>query len=241
MTNLSKPTVSVVIPAYNEAKRLPPVLRHWLELESKLPLKIVEYLVVNDGSTDQTSEIISQMTEPRVRCLDRPRNQGKGAAVKHGALQATGDLILILDADGATDLAELPKLVSALNDQTIVIGSRYVPGSRVTHVQPLSRRLISRGGNWLIQRLLLPGIKDTQCGCKLLTRDAAQELIPKLTRPGFSYDVELLSLARRHGYQIKEVPVTWTHVSGTSVHASVDSLRFLADVWRLSRESRHTG
>lgn len=241
MTNRSKPTVSVIIPAYNETGRLPGTLEKYLASEKQLPFEIIEYLIVDDGSTDGTGELVEKMGHPRVHCLRRPTNQGKGAAVKYGALAAKGDLIFILDADAATSLSELPKLAAVVDNRSIAIGSRYVPGSQITHPQPLSRRIISRGGNWLIRRLLLPNIKDTQCGCKLLTRTAAQEIFPLVTRRGFSYDVELLSLAHRQGYRIIEVPVKWTHVSGTSVHASVDSLRFLRDVWRLYRESRHAG
>jgi dolichyl-phosphate beta-glucosyltransferase len=239
---MKKPSMqaSVVIPAYNEAKRLPRTLRRFWRTAQKLNLPIVEYLIVDDGSTDQTHTVVDRLRRHKreVKIIRLPHNLGKGGAVKAGALAARGDLIIILDADGSADLKELPAMITALQKKSIVIGSRYVSGSQIVHRQPWSRRLISRGGNWLIRRLLLPGIYDTQCGCKLMTREAAQKLFPLLTRNGFSYDVELLVLAHRHGYTIIEQPITWSHASGTSLHASVDSWRFLQDVWQMHREYR---
>ena len=233
-------TVSVVIPAYNEAKRLPRTLRRFWRTAQKLNLPIIEYLIVDDGSTDQTHAVIDRLRHHKrgVKIIRLPQNLGKGGAVKAGALAARGDLIIILDADGSAEIKELPAMITALQKKSIVIGSRYVAGSQIVHRQPWSRRLISRGGNWLIRHLLLPDIHDTQCGCKLMTRAAAQELFPLLKRSGFSYDVELLVLANHHGYQIIEQPITWSHASGTSLHASVDSWHFLKDVWQMSREYR---
>ncbi len=223
--------LSVVIPAYNEAGRIGPTLdlvRAWLSEH----VPVYEIIVVDDGSTDETAEIAMGAGD-NVRVVRNDGNRGKGYSVAHGVREACGDTILFSDADLSTPIAECARLSQALADADIAIGSRALEKSNVTKHQPLYRETMGRIFNGIVQVLAVRGIRDTQCGFKLFRGDVARKLFSQLTTDGFAFDVEVLMLARRDGYRIEEVPVTWINDERTRVHPVYDSLRMLRDVVRL--------
>lgn len=226
--------LSIIIPAYNEAKRLPEtlaLLKDYIEEQSY----DCEVIVVDDGSRDQTAELVLAMAKrfPQLKLLQNEKNLGKGETVRRGMLAATGRLRLFMDADHSTPISELPKLLKYADTYPVVIGSRYLKSGSVKIKQPLKRRLISRSGNWLIQRLALPGIRDTQCGFKLFSAQATADIFSRMTMTGWSLDVELLAIARQQTLAIKEVAVEWYDAKHSKVRASRDANRFLRDLWKI--------
>ncbi len=223
-------SLSVVIPAFNEEKRLPGTL---LKVLSFLRARgeTFEIVVVNDGSTDRTSEV-ARNAGPEVRVLENPGNRGKGYSVRSGMLNATGAWRLMTDADLSTPIEDLETLKGALQgDAQIAIASRAVAGANVEKHQSMAREASGRFFNLLVRWLHLPGIKDTQCGFKLFSAAAAQAAFRDSRLDGFAFDVEALVLAHRAGFRIREVAVTWrndeqTRVSfGRGLAAFVDLFR----------------
>jgi dolichyl-phosphate beta-glucosyltransferase len=223
--------LSVVIPAYNEAARLPATLAATTRYLAGAGYTS-EVIVVDDGSRDGTGNLtITDHESVPLNVLLRPRNGGKGAAVRDGLRAAAGEFVLIMDADHSTPIREVERLLAkARRGVPIVIGSRYVRRGSVKVRQPPHRIVVSRLGNKLIQRTLLPGIKDTQCGFKLLERSTVRAIEPHLTRSGFSIDIELLALARRFGYVVVEEPVEWSHAPGTRLRVAQASAKLIRDV-----------
>lgn len=205
--------LSIIIPCYNEELRIGKTLEavgSYLEHQSY----DYEIIVVDNGSKDTTANIVSnhQKKMPALKLIHR-QNFGKGWAVKQGMLEATGDFKLFMDADNSTDIREVEKLLAyAATDFEVVISSRKIEGALLAHPQPWHRAIL---GNIfvLIVRIIIPlrGIKDTQNGFKLFTKKAADILFPLQTLYYWSFDVELLALAQRHGLNIKEVPITWNN------------------------------
>jgi dolichyl-phosphate beta-glucosyltransferase len=194
-----------------------------------------ELIVVDDGSRDRTIEVATAAAEgdPRVRVLAQPRNRGKGAAVRAGMLAASGDRVLFSDADLATPIEELAKLEARLDrGADIAIASRALPESDVRTRQHPGREMMGRTFNVIVRALVLGGIKDTQCGFKLFTRAAAQDVFGRATLDGFAFDVEVLLLARGR-WRIDEVPVVWHHVEESKVSPGTDAARMFVDVVRL--------
>ena len=211
------PRWSVVIPAFNEADRLPPFLETVVTYFEGRD-EPYEVIVVDDGSTDGTAEIVEARRLASVRVLRLPSNMGKGAAVRAGMLAAKGAYRLFADADGATPIVELKRLEPILvAGADVVIGSRVLvdPGVAVT-TRP-HRVAAGRVFNWLVARVGLRGIADSQCGFKAFTAPAAARLFEALSTQGFSFDVELLLLARAAGCRIVEVPVNWADQAGSKV------------------------
>jgi dolichyl-phosphate beta-glucosyltransferase len=212
-------TLSLVIPAYNETPRLPQTLSALQGFFSHPPAgtSLTEVIVVDDGSKDGTAELARSWSDRLpMRVITLPQNRGKGAAVREGMLAAKGDLVLMYDADGATPISELPSLIKAMKEQnaTIAIGSR-VDNEREVSMQGY-RRIIGRAYHTLCAPLH-PGIRDAACGCKLFTRDAAQDLFSRQRIDRFAFDIEILSLALLHGYNVAQVPVRWTAVEKSKV------------------------
>jgi len=209
-------SISIIIPAYNEETRLPATLRAVCAYLDTTVWDFTEIIVVNDGSTDQTSAVARS---GGVRVLDNPGNRGKGYSVRHGVLEARGEWILVTDADLSSPIGELERLWSAAEREQaqVSIGSRAVDRSLVGVHQPFPREMLGRLFN-LIMRLItgLP-FRDTQCGFKLFEARAAREIFKRQLLDGFGFDVEVLFIAGRLGYRALEVPVRWDNVVGTKV------------------------
>jgi dolichyl-phosphate beta-glucosyltransferase len=232
----SLPTLSIILPAYNEERRIGPTLQRIAAFMAGSG-EPYELIVVDDGSADRTPAIVAEFAaaHPATRLLAMPRNRGKGAAVRTGVLESRGREVLFSDADLSTPIDELIRLRAALHaGADLAIGSRAIPGA-VTRTQPLLRR-IQGGGFHLLTRLLgfhvVAAIADTQCGFKLFRGAVARALFRELTLAGFAFDVELLELAHRR-FQIAEVPVEWTHAGGSKVRPVVDAVKMLGDLMRI--------
>jgi dolichyl-phosphate beta-glucosyltransferase len=222
--------LSVVIPSYNEEKRLEASLRHAIEYLARRGTPY-ELLVVDDGSRDRTSELAAAFADQGVRVLRHERNRGKGAAVRTGVLASRGRRVLLSDADFSTPIEELEKLESRLQDGTpLVIGSRGLADSQVRQRQPFYREMMGKTFNRLIQMLGVRGIRDTQCGFKLVEGDLGRSVCSQLITEGFAYDVELIWLTRRRGYHVAEVGVVWINSPDSRVDPIRSSFSMLRDV-----------
>jgi dolichyl-phosphate beta-glucosyltransferase len=212
------PKWSIVIPAYNEAERLPPYLEEIIGYFEGRG-EPYEVIVVDDGSRDGTAERVRHVAGAApVRVIPLAGNEGKGAAVRHGMLAAVGAFRLFADADGATPIAELKRLEGALaTGADVAIASRTVRDASVSVVAQPHRVVAGRVFNWLVARLGLRDIGDSQCGFKAFTARAAEATFGKLRARRFGFDVEILLLARRQGFRIAEVAVNWTDKPGSKV------------------------
>lgn len=205
--------ISVIIPAFNEQERIAPTL---LAVDSFLAKISVRYeiVVVDDGSSDGTVALVESMAEKmmNLRCINTINNRGKGHAVRVGMLNAQGQVRVMCDADGSMPPEEMPKLLTPIFEgkTQIAIGSRYAEGAKSDVAQPKWRVIWSRLANKVIQRSLVAGIRDTQCGFKAFSAEAAQAVFSKATIDGWSFDLEVLGLASRMGYSIQEVGVEWS-------------------------------
>lgn len=230
--------LSIVIPAYNERDRLPSSLSRIVRYLEKRGFaeNEAEVLVVDDGSCDGTFDLAAEWTEP-VRFLRLPSNRGKGAAVRAGVMASRGALVLLCDADLSTPIDELGKLEAKLPLAPVVFGSRATPQSEIGTYQPWYRNQMGKMFNRILWVLGVRGIKDTQCGFKLLRGDLARELFADLEVERFAYDVELLLRARRAGHAVLEVGVRWDHVEESRVSPIRDASRMLLDVLALQLRS----
>ncbi len=231
---MKKPYLSVVIPTYNEAKRLPLTL---IDIDKHLSGADFSYeiLVVDDGSTDETVQIVKHFMGiiPNLRIIENERNKGKGGVVRQGMLEAKGDYRLFTDADNSTSITHFEPMRPYLSSgYDVVIGSRDVPGAKMEPPQTLIKRLAGNMGNILIQVLLLPGLWDTQCGFKCFSGKAAQAVFPLQKIHGWGFDVEVLALAKALGYKIKEMPVIWINDPESNVKIT-GYISSLLDVWRI--------
>lgn len=206
--------LSLIIPAFNEAKRIAPTLITYSQYLDKTAYNY-EIIVANDGSNDNTVEVVKKLQNsiPQIKILNCEQNKGKGQAVRLGMLVATGEIRLFADADGATPIEELEKLIAPIrsNQVKITIGSRYLDKSHIEKSQPLYRRVWSRTANYFVQRLLLPGIVDPNCGFKAFDGQTAQFLFSQCIINEWSFDLEVLGLAKKHQLSILQVPVKWIH------------------------------
>jgi dolichyl-phosphate beta-glucosyltransferase len=228
-----RPHLSIVIPAYNEARRLPATLA-LLGDALRGEAGRCEVLVVDDGSRDATVAVVEQTRAdfPGLRTLAAP-HRGKGHAVRLGMLAAEGDFVLFCDADLSVPVEQMLRLPSLLGDAyQVAIASREGSGAR-REGEPGYRHLMGRVFNLFVQALAVPGIEDTQCGLKCFTRASARAVFERLTVDGFGFDVEALFLARKLGYRVRQVPVDWRHVPQSRVDPVRDTLRMLADVLRV--------
>ncbi|MBI4519646.1 MAG: glycosyltransferase family 2 protein [Gemmatimonadetes bacterium] len=224
------PSLSVVIPAYNEQERLPQTLAAIARLVRERTLDW-EVIVVDNGSPDATSAVVREAMAgfEQLRLL-RTARRGKGLAVRTGVLAAHGQVVVFADADLSWPLEELAHFPTLVDDRTpVVIGSREGIGARRIG-EPLYRHLMGRAFNWVVQALAVPGIQDTQCGFKALRHDAARAIFSRQTLDGFGFDVEVLFLARLLGHGIREVPLRWEHKENSRVQPVRDAMRMLRDV-----------
>jgi len=238
--NLSRggpaPELSVIIPAYNEAERLPPFLEQVIEFAAADPRQ-VEIIVVDDGSSDGTSDAVLSRAVPGVRLIRHLQNAGKGAAVRTGMLRAIGHKRLFVDADGATGMSQLPLLEAA--ESPVAIGSREGEGAVVQASK--HRRFLGRWFNRAVRMGAVPGILDTQCGFKLFSTPEAIELFTFSRETGYAFDVEVLMLAHKRGVQVAEVPITWTEIPGSKVSLLKDGMKMLEAVRRIKARWRKGG
>lgn len=204
--------LSIVIPVYNEEDRIVPSLEAILAFFTNQEL--LEIVVVDDGSTDSTMEVIAQVNSPLIKTISYAPNKGKGHAVKQGMLEAQGEIILLTDSDLSTPIDEYTKLAKFAEKGRMVIGSRALERSAVTN--KWYKIFLGWLGNKFIQ-LLLPGIRDTQCGFKVFHRKDIQQIAPLMSINGFGYDFELLFLGRKLGAKVVEVPVKWANAEGSKV------------------------
>jgi dolichyl-phosphate beta-glucosyltransferase len=227
--------LSVIVPAFNERRRLPATLARVREFLDGAG-EAYEVIVVDDGSTDDTATAAEALARewPQLSVLRLEPNQGKGAAVRRGMLAAKGDLRLFSDADLSTPIEELSKLRAALGGATaVVIGSRALADSEIEVHQPWRREFMGRTYNRLLRNLVLPGLADTQCGFKIFTAEAAVVCFEPLETPRFGFDAEVLLRARINGWEIAEVGVRWRHAEDSRVSPMRDSIGTLLDLLRL--------
>jgi dolichyl-phosphate beta-glucosyltransferase len=234
MSNLSPfVDLSIVVPAYNEEQRLPPTLDRLARFLATLSLRS-EIVVVDDGSKDDTCGVVERAMAkiPGLRLVRQMPNRGKGAAVRLGMLEARGQIRVMCDADCSMPPEQLPRLLAPITacKAEIAIGSRYAEGARTDVKQPLYRVLWSRLCNKVIQRSLVPGVRDTQCGFKAFTAEAARDLFRRGRIDGWAFDLEILALARRRGYEIQEVGVEWLDDRRSRINP-------LKDMWKVIREA----
>lgn len=237
---MEKPFLSVIIPAYNEAERIPTTL---IDMDKKLRNKEWSYeiLVVNDGSKDATADVVGKMSKTikGLKLVDNIDNKGKGGVVRQGMLLAQGDYRLFMDADNSTSIDQFDRMISEFHaGADVVIGSRAHKDSKLEPSQPLYRQIPGKMGNLIIQALVLPGLWDTQCGFKAFTRESAEKVFSMSRITGWGFDVEILSLAKACGYKIKETPVHWVNDLGSHVGLSaylqvlVETVTIRIRLWR---------
>lgn len=235
--NQALTAVSIVIPAYNEARRLPATLDAVAAYLRKAEWASAEVLVVDDGSTDATAAVVESHPDAgaTVRLLRNPGNRGKGYSVRHGMLKASGEWILFTDADLSAPIEELEKLVEAATSQgaDVAIGSRALDRSLIGVHQSGFREQAGRIFNLMMRIVTGLPFWDTQCGFKLFSRRAAREIFRRQRIDRFGFDAEVLFIARQLGLRTIEVPVRWNHVEGTKVHLLTDSLNMFLDLIRI--------
>lgn len=227
--------ISIVIPAYNEDLRIQPTLEKVFAY-CKDRFRDFEIIVVDDGSSDNTSSLVKNLGQhlENISLIHYSKNTGKGFAVRKGVLSARGDLLLISDADLSTPIEELEKLVPFIQtDYDIAIGSRGLRESEIVQRQPWYRETMGKIFNVFVRMLAVGGIRDTQCGFKLFRGDVARGLFSKARIEGFSFDVEILYLAKKAGYTIKEVPVRWINSPFSSVVLMSDPIKMFLELFKI--------
>ncbi len=230
-----EPAYSIVIPAYNESARLRATLEKVLAYLGQQKWD-AEVIVVNDGSRDNTAEIVREIarTNPPLRLVENPGNRGKGYSVRNGILNANGQVVLFSDADLSSPIEEMPKLLEALQaGADLAIGSRWLRTELQTQRQPFHRQVFGRIFNLLLRTTLGLQFADTQCGFKAFTRQAARQIFPVQRIERWGFDPEVLFLACKFGFKVKEIPVLWGHSGGTRIHPLKDGSRMFLDMLRI--------
>jgi len=230
---MSTPFLSIIIPAHNEAERLPSSLEAVKRFISSLPFE-TEVIVVENNSSDATAEIVREWmkTLPQLRLISLAQ-PGKGNAIRSGMLAAQGEYRLMADADFSMPVEEIRKFLSGGKPLApVAIASREAPGSKRIG-EPFYRHLIGRVYNFLVRMLVLPGLQDTQCGFKCFSAEAARAIFPLQRLEGWSFDVEVLTIARQLGFEIKQVPITWHYQPGSRMHLLGDSLQMAKDLFTI--------
>lgn len=229
------PACSIVMPAYNESGRISASLDRVLEYLTARNWD-AEVIVVNDGSRDNTAAVVGgfMQRDSRIRLLENPGNRGKGYSVRNGMLHARGELLLFTDADLSAPIEEAAKLEAAIRSGAdVAIGSRWLRPELMTERQPLMRQLFGRIFNLHLRLSLGLGFKDTQCGLKAFTREAAQQIFSRQRIERWGFDPELLFLARRLKFKVVEVPVEWAHDDRSKIDPLMDGIKMATEVLRV--------
>jgi len=228
----SAPELSIVIPSFNEERRLPPTLESIAKyiLERR---RNTEVIVVDDGSSDQTAAVAESFRNriPRLRVVSNGRNRGKGFSVRHGSLEACGEVVLFTEADLSSPIEEAEKLLAALKSHDVAIGSRAVDRSLIEVHESRFREFAGIVFNRIVRLMLGLPFVDTQCGFKAFRRERCRIIFEQQTIERFGFDPELLYLARHHKLSIVEVPVRWAHSPATKVNMMRDSVQMFLDVF----------
>ena len=234
---MKNPTLSIIIPAYNEATRLPESLEKINTFLDGQPYS-AEIVVVENGSSDNTFEIANEMRATIQNLVVVHENQrGKGWAVKRGMQIAKGEYRFICDADLSMPIEELPRFFPPqLENAVVAIASREAPGA-VRYNEPGYRHFIGRIFNWMVRMLILPGLQDTQCGFKCFRADVVEKVFPLVTISGWTFDVEALFIARRLGYKIEEIAIPWYYNSHSNIRVFRDSLQMGTDLIKIRWKS----
>jgi dolichyl-phosphate beta-glucosyltransferase len=226
------PKYSIVVPAYNERARILPTLEAVIAAVRSHGWS-AEVIVVNDGSTDETASLIRKFasTAPEVRLMENPGNRGKGYSVRSGLLHALGEVVMFTDADLSAPIDEAQRLFDAIaSGADIAIGSRWLATSRQTHRQPMYRQIFGRCFNMLTRAVMGLPYADTQCGFKAFTRQAAQTVFQLQTIERWGFDPEILFIARKRGFRVQEVPVSWAHDARSRISYLRDGLQMLKEL-----------
>jgi dolichyl-phosphate beta-glucosyltransferase len=226
------PAYSIVIPAYNESKRIPATLEAVIACIRSNGW-FAEVVVVNDGSRDSTAQVVRDFAAraPEIRLIENPGNRGKGYSVRNGILHAFGEIVMFTDADLSAPMEEAQGLFDAIaQGADIAIGSRWLERQRQTIRQPFYRRFFGRCFNLVTRMVMNVPFADTQCGFKAFTRPAAQTVFQLQTIERWGFDPEILFIALKRGYKIKEVPVSWAHDERTQISYLKDGARMLQDL-----------
>lgn len=237
---MPEPFYSIVIPAYNEAERIGASLERILGYvaESRWSAEII---VVNDGSSDNTSQVVQEYSRrnPIIRALENPGNRGKGYSVRNGMLNASGQVLLFTDADLSSPIEEANKLFAVIEsgEADVAIGSRYLQSELQTRKQPLHRRMLGRAFNVALRTILGLSYVDTQCGFKAFNRKAVTTIFPNMKIERWGFDPEILFLARRYGLRVAEVPVSWAHDHRSKISPMRDGTRMLGELLRIRMNS----
>ena len=228
-----EPKLSIVIPAYNEQERIVATIGAIASHVSDLDFPW-EMFIADDGSKDDTVKITQELNLANLTVLIAPKNGGKGSAVQRGMLAARGKFVLFADADNSTPIEEVSKLMYKLEKEgfDVAVGSRAAEGAEEGK-KSLFRKILSGGLRWIVKNVFRIGVKDTQCGFKMYTHEAAHKLHTKQTVMGFSFDLEILYLASKYGYRIAEVPVSWIDAPGSKVDTRKEVQRFLRDLMKI--------
>jgi len=236
---MAHPQLSIVIPAYNESARIEDALERVMSCVQEQGWD-AEVLVVDDGSTDNTAAIVQQwmIRFPRLHLVQNPGNRGKGYSVRNGLLQAAGEVVMFTDADLSAPMEEAERLLAALADGAdVAIGSRWMDRTRQTIHQPLYRQFFGRCFNWVTRTIMGLPYKDTQCGFKAFKRSAAQVIFRLQTIERWGFDPEILFIARKLRYVVREVPVTWGHDERSRMSYLKDGMKMLEDMARIRTNS----
>jgi glycosyltransferase involved in cell wall biosynthesis len=226
------PKISIVIPAFNESSRIPATLDSVIECV-RAEKWDAEIIVVNDGSTDNTAQLVRDIAQnaPELRLLENPGNRGKGYAVRNGVLNSLGDIVMFTDSDLSAPIIEAERLFAAIAaGADIAIGSRWLATSRQTHRQPLYRQFFGRCFNAVCRMVMRLPFADTQCGFKAFTRNAAQTVFQLQTIERWGFDPEILFIALKRGFKVQEVPVSWAHDARTRMSYLRDGLQMLKEL-----------
>ena len=233
---MNKPKLSIVIPCYNEGRDIKNNAQKVLEYMSKFDFGY-ELILVDDGSKDNTLEVISNIKG--VLPIGYKPNRGKGGAVKEGILNATGEFVLFMDADLSTDLSAIDALIPLLKEDSVVLGTRHHKDSVIPIKQPLTRQIVSKGCRVVVNNKFKFNVTDTQCGFKAFPTDFAKKMVQKQVTFGFAFDVEYLYIAKLNGLKLVELPIVWRDDRGSTVDVFKTTKQFFKDMKIIKKNKKN--